>query len=65
MTYLFNERKPKAKAHWWVTANEDTACRMWRSGGMNQRRPGWTQSPERGLRPVCQMCRNVLLGRPP
>lgn len=65
MTYLFNELKPKARAHWWIAEKEDTACTLWSTGGINQRRPGWVRRADREARIVCQMCRNALLDKPP
>lgn len=54
MTYLFNERKPKSMAHLWL--GQDTACRLWSTGGIKQSRPGWITSPTPMGRSLCQMC---------
>ena len=54
MTYLFNELKPKGKAHVWNGA--DTACTMWTTGGFRHDRAGWVVEATPRLRPVCQMC---------
>ena len=67
MTYLFNQLKPKAKAHLWD--GSDTACRLWSTGGIKQTRPGWITTPSIGGRELCHMCgMNAQLGfqeRPP
>jgi hypothetical protein len=66
MKYLFNELKPKGKAHLWSDAFEiqgqgkveaDTYCRMWSTGGLKQTRPGWIQTVEPPAnRDLCHMC---------
>ncbi len=43
-------------AHIWT--GDDTACRMFSTGGMNRRNYG--RSPDRRGLPICLMCRNVM-----
>lgn len=55
--YLFNDRKPSAKAHLWD--GRDTACRMWSTGGMQTARPGWAVRTTAGARGICHMCQTA------
>jgi hypothetical protein len=52
--YLFNVRKPRAKAHFWN--GTDTACRLWSTGGIDQQRPGWKVMDRSHGRLICHMC---------
>lgn len=53
-TFLMKKNKPKV-AHVWT--GEDTACRMYSTGGLRRRRYLIDES-DRGL-PICTMCDNV------
>lgn len=52
--FLFNELKPKAKAHYWI--GSDTQCHLWATGGIKQTRPGWVVTDDRRNRDMCHMC---------
>lgn len=58
MTFLIRKKlkgKP-AVAHIW--SGDDTACRMWSTGGIGRKRP-YEVVEDRGEHEVCQMCKNV------
>ena len=60
MIYLFNELKPKGKAHLWDEGfgNEpDTYCHMWSTGGLKRDRKGLVKQSETD-REICTMCEN-------
>jgi hypothetical protein len=42
----------KSKSHIWT--GDDTACRMWSTGGLNRTRR-WVVE-DKALRPICTMC---------
>lgn len=46
---------PNAKAHLWT--GTDTVCRMWSTGGLDQRLYRVTDNPKQ--RPTCTMCAAV------
>ncbi len=57
--FLIRTKKRKrqaARAHIWT--GEDTACRMFSTGGMN--RANYERSVDRRGLPLCLMCRNVM-----
>jgi hypothetical protein len=59
MSYLYNKLKPKAKFHFWIDVDgmkQDTVCRLWSTGGINQRRKGWSVVAEKPDRDLCHMC---------
>jgi len=66
MKYLFNELKPKGKAHFWdegflgLGTESDTYCHMWSTGGLNKSRPGWIVQSGTS-RDICTMCENNRL----
>lgn len=53
--YLLNTKKRKSKAHFWN--GKDTACKMWSTGGMNQRRDGYVILTDHHGKEICNMCR--------
>ena len=55
MEYLVKTRNPKV-IHLWI--NEDTACRMYSTGGLRNKN-GYAVIKERLGLPVCTMCDNV------
>lgn len=54
--FLIRSNKKTGSAHFWN--GHDTACKMWSTGGMNQRRK-WSVLADAGSRPICTMCANV------
>jgi hypothetical protein len=51
----------KKKAHVWV--DDDSACRMWSTGGIQNRRD-WTVVEMHAGRAICQTCKSVTgMGR--
>ena len=53
---MYLVRKTKTgKAHYWN--GQDTACRMWSTGGMNHRR--YTTVEDKQHQPICTMCKQV------
>ncbi len=54
MTYLMNVLKKKSAAH--VVVGNDTACRLWSTGGISPSRAGWEQKQTVMGRRVCFMC---------
>lgn len=56
-TYLFNERKKRSSAHLWD--GQDTACRMWSTGGMSNTKPGYVTASGLEGRLLCHMCQTV------
>lgn len=56
MEYLIRDQGTKNSAHFWI--GTDTACKMWTTGGMNQRRK-WSVHSDPGTHPICQMCLNI------
>lgn len=63
MKFLFNEMKPKGKAHFWsesipsLGTEADTYCHMWTTGGLKRDRKGWVIQAETD-REICTMCEN-------
>ena len=55
--YIFNERKQRSSAHIWD--GQDTACRMWSTGGMSSTKPGYVTAFGLEGRLLCHMCRVV------
>ena len=53
MNYIRRAKGKKAKDHIWT--GEDTACRMWSTGGLKIGQK-WIKE-DRPLHPVCTMCR--------
>lgn len=54
--YLLDGRKPKGAYHRWT--GQDTACRMWSTGGLKQSKPSWVfVSVAPPVRSLCHMCR--------
>ena len=58
--YLIRDKGQKKAAHIWT--GDDTACRMWSTGGLKQNR-GYTLWPHTDGHEVCHMCANVA-GQP-
>lgn len=58
MTWLIRKSGNSQKAHWW--GGEDTACRMWSTGGMSKNKE-YLVSDERLGKDICTMCANVIL----
>lgn len=54
MQYLYNSKRPKTAAHIWT--GEDTACRMFSTGGLKLGKKEIHQTF--GDRRVCLMCQN-------
>lgn len=48
-----NKNPQKVAAHIWL--GNDTACRMWSTGGLSPNKT-WEKSENTGGRRVCQMC---------
>lgn len=63
MSYLFNAQKTKSSYHLWD--GEDTACRMYSTGGIRPTKPKWLVvfEPPKG-KELCQMCK-VNSGKKP
>ena len=55
-SYFYRESGTRNKAHYWD--GSDTLCRMWTTGGMNQRRK-WIVSNAPHGHPLCTRCINV------
>lgn len=51
--FLIRNKGNKKSAHYWN--GNDTVCRLWSTGGMNQKR-GWTVHTDRCGFPICTMC---------
>lgn len=60
--FLFNEIKPKGKYHYW--SGQDTACRLWSTGGIKQDRAGWTVTDKPPARELCHMCKEGQSAKP-
>lgn len=54
-------KQQKTAAHLWN--GWDTACRMWSTGGLRNKK-AYTVHPDTGGRRVCSMCRNVAKRQP-
>lgn len=54
--YLLNPNKLKSSAHLWL--NDDTVCRMFKSGGMRKDKQIVSESAYG--KPICTMCMNNL-----
>jgi len=54
--WLIRKTGEKVKAHIWLAEEQDTACRMWSTGGLKQER--FEQVERRGDFEVCHMCRS-------
>lgn len=52
MQFLIRKTGAKAKAHVWK--GEDTACRMWSTGGLKKSR--FEVRKDRGEHEICHMC---------
>lgn len=52
--YLIRKIGAKARAHLWN--GEDTACRMWSTGGLKKSR--FEVKDEKGAHEICLMCTN-------
>jgi hypothetical protein len=62
MDFLFNNLKPRGKYHHWT--GDDTACRLWSTGGINQARAGWEVVGKPPARALCHMCKEAASARP-
>lgn len=65
MKYLITSPAANRPAHVWM--GDDTACRMWSTGGMRQKGAATVEDSPGGRR-ICAMCANVLrrvVGIPP
>lgn len=56
--FLIRKTGLKARAHLWT--GEDTACRMWSTGGLKRSR--FDVKSERGEHEICVMCINNSKG---
>lgn len=56
LQYLIRANGRKNSAHYWT--GNDTLCRLWSTGGMNQRRK-WLVKRDTEGHPICTMCINV------
>jgi hypothetical protein len=54
------EGQVTGKAHVWIEDMNDTACRMWSSGGIN-RKQRYEVSDDHGKLPICHMCDGIAL----
>lgn len=59
--YLFRVKGMKVAAHIWL--GDDTACRMWSTGGMDKARQ-WKKSESPEGRRICMMCRGAKKAAP-
>jgi hypothetical protein len=57
MTFLIRKTGAKAKAHIWN--GNDTACRMWSTGGLKKSR--YEERVDPGAHEICSMCQGVTL----
>jgi hypothetical protein len=56
--FLIRKTGAKARAHLWM--GDDTACRMWSTGGLKRSR--FEVRSERGDHEICVMCVNNSAG---
>lgn len=54
--YLIRDKGIQNSAHLWD--GENTLCKMWLTGGMNQRKK-WSLHQFAGMHPICHMCQVV------
>jgi hypothetical protein len=57
--FLIRDKGTKNSAHYWD--GNDTACRMWSTGGMNKDRK-WSVHADPGSHPICSMCASAWPG---
>lgn len=57
MQYLLDKKKASARAHIYYEDKDDTACRMYSTGGLRSK--SLILTDEIGERPVCKNCNNM------
>lgn len=62
-SFLVHKRKEKRAAHLWIGDANDTACRMYSTGGIRKDLYEVVEHP--GSRGICTMCMNAVRGTAP
>jgi hypothetical protein len=66
LTYLIknpHRTSGKTRAHIWIVQVQDTACRMYSTGGLRRLSQFKVVEDCKGI-PICLMCRNVVSRKP-